>query len=83
MIEGQKATVGLNKGTAGAGDKNVGKSTGGVRKTLPVKDALPTLDEAGIDKNLAKRARKAVHVLTSQIPEQAQRSRLARCEPHQ
>jgi hypothetical protein len=48
----QKATVGLNVGTAGKGRP----SLGGVFETPP-KDDRPTLTGAGIDKNLAKRAR--------------------------
>jgi hypothetical protein len=50
LISAQKATVGLNRGAKGS------KVTG-VQRT-PVKDDRPTLAEAGIDKNLAQRARK-------------------------
>jgi hypothetical protein len=54
MIAGQKATVGLAAGTRG---QLVGRdASGGVAKTPPEKD-VPTLAEAGIDKNLAHRAR--------------------------
>lgn len=49
MMQQQKETVGLSKG---------GRPKTGVRET-PVFDQLPTLAEAGIDKNLAKRARAA------------------------
>jgi hypothetical protein len=49
MIAAQKATVGLNTGAKGVGKK--------VRDSE--KPALPTLDQAGIDKNLAHRARSA------------------------
>jgi phage N-6-adenine-methyltransferase len=45
----------LNKGTDGAGNANI---SGGSDDDLPVKDAAPTLAEAGIDKHLADRARK-------------------------
>jgi hypothetical protein len=53
MIE-QRETVGLNRGTAGGGNANV---SGGLSGN-PVDDR-PTLAEAGIDKNLAHRARRA------------------------
>jgi protein gp37 len=49
LMNGQKKTVGLATGGGG-------RDSTGVRKT-PV-DAKPTLAEAGIDKNLAKNARK-------------------------
>jgi N6-adenosine-specific RNA methylase IME4 len=53
MHQEQKETIGLNEGTAGRGRPR----KGGVAKTPPKKDMRPTLAEAGIDKNLAKRAR--------------------------
>ena len=54
MMAGQKATVGLAAGTRG---QLVGRdASGGIPKNPPEKD-VPTLAEAGIDKNLAKRAR--------------------------
>ena len=55
MMQEQKKTVGLNAGTAGRGRPK----KGGLSKNPPKKDAHPTLAEAGIDKNLAHKARKA------------------------
>ncbi len=52
MIAAQKATVGLNRGAAAGGKKD---SPRGVYTTP--RDSNPTLAQAGIDKNLAKRAR--------------------------
>jgi N6-adenosine-specific RNA methylase IME4 len=52
MIEAQKQTVGLNRGTAGAGRPSLGGST-----ENPPKDIRPTLASQGIDKNLAHQAR--------------------------
>jgi hypothetical protein len=46
LIEAQKETVGLNRGTAGAGRPRLG----GVKVTPP-KDDRPTLAAAGIDKD--------------------------------
>ena len=54
MMREQKKTVGLNTGTAGKGRPK----KGGVSETSPKKDTRLTLAEAGIDKNLAKAARK-------------------------
>jgi hypothetical protein len=51
MMAEQKLTVGFNKGGAG---QHKGKRD----SKNPVADVLPTLAEAGIDKNLAYRARK-------------------------
>lgn len=56
MIREQKETVGLNRGTAGLGDANVGRRTGGSVVEPPVK--VPTLAEVGIDKKLSSRAQK-------------------------
>ena len=55
LMAAQKETVGLNAGTAGQGRP----ALGGIPETPPKKDDRPTLAEAGIDKNLAKRARAA------------------------
>ena len=53
----QKETVGLNKGSApGTGRGHKGEKSAGLRKTRTFKEP-PTLKEAGIDKNLANRAR--------------------------
>src|SRR5262249_10810909 len=52
LMAEQKLTVGFNKGGAG---QHKGKRD----SKNPVADALPTLAEAGIDKNLAYRARSA------------------------
>jgi hypothetical protein len=49
----QAATIGLAKGTRGKGRPK----KGGVKNTPPNND-VPTLAEAGIDKNLAKNARR-------------------------
>ncbi|CAN5541398.1 hypothetical protein BH10PSE6_BH10PSE6_13290 [soil metagenome] len=53
LMAAQKAMVGVNSGAAGQGRPKIG----GVPNTPPKHDAPPTLAEAGIDKNLAKRAR--------------------------
>ena len=58
LIKRQAETVGLNQGTAGAGDSNIGRATGGSKTDPPVNQTHPTLAEAGIDKHLADRARK-------------------------
>lgn len=55
IMEKQKAIVGLNKG---GGDHRVERKPG----------ALPTLKEAGIDKNLADRARKLAAVPEAEFP---------------
>jgi hypothetical protein len=47
--------VGLNRGTAGTGNANIRKGTGGSQKVPPV-DTRPTLAEAGIDKKLSSAA---------------------------
>jgi len=60
MMEAQRETVGLAKGTAGKGRPSLGGS-----KSDPPKDDTPTLLSAGIDKHLADRARKY-----AAIPEQ-------------
>src|SRR5688572_19744060 len=52
LMAEQKAGLGLNKGTAGKGRPKIG----GVQNTPPNNEP-PTLEQAGIDKNLAKRAR--------------------------
>lgn len=57
LIDGQKQSIGLAKGNAGKGRPNLG----GVPSTPP-KSESPTLADAGIDKNLAKRARKLAAV---------------------
>jgi hypothetical protein len=53
LIDAQRKTIGLAKGRRGAGRPKIG----GVPKTPP--KSTPTLADAGIDKNLAKRARRA------------------------
>jgi hypothetical protein len=52
MMQAQKATVGLNTGTAGMGRPSLGGSTDN-----PPKDDRPTLASQGIDKALAHEAR--------------------------
>lgn len=51
LMNAQRQTVGLNQGANGS------KVTGSAR--VPVKDERPTLADAGIDKHLAHRARRA------------------------
>lgn len=53
LIEEQKETIGLNRGAAAGGGKNGSR---GVFKTP--RDLRPTLASQGIDKNLAKQARR-------------------------
>jgi hypothetical protein len=65
LMAEQKKTVGLNTGTAGKGRPKIG----GVSETPPKPDERPTLTEAGIDKNLAKEARKAAPLTDQQIEE--------------
>ena len=54
LMAAQREAGMMSRGTAGTGNDNV---TGGLRENPPV-DAPITLSEAGIDKNLADRARK-------------------------
>jgi hypothetical protein len=61
LMAAQKAMVGVNSGTAGQGRPKIG----GMPNTPPKHDAPPTLAEAGIDKNLAKRARSYAAVPTA------------------
>jgi hypothetical protein len=63
LMAAQKATVGVNSGTAGQGRPKIG----GVPNTPPKHDVPPTLAEAGIDKNLAKRSRSYAAVPTEQF----------------
>ena len=63
LMAAQKARVGVNSGTAGQGRPKIG----GVPNTPPKHDAPPTLAEAGIDKNLAKRSRSYAAVPTEQF----------------
>jgi DNA N-6-adenine-methyltransferase (Dam) len=58
LIAAQKQTSGLSKGTAGTGNTNIARKTGGSKSDPPVKDGRATLADAGIDKHLADRARK-------------------------
>jgi hypothetical protein len=55
LMKAQAEAVGLNTGTAGQGRP----ALGGFPENPPKKDDRPTLAEAGIDKNLAHRARTA------------------------
>ena len=55
LMAAQREAGMLSAGTAGAGNANV---TGGLRENPPVDERPITLAEAGIDKNLADRARK-------------------------
>ncbi|CAN5565155.1 hypothetical protein BH10PSE6_BH10PSE6_55020 [soil metagenome] len=63
LMSAQKARVGVNSGAAGQGRPKIG----GVPNTPPKHDAPPTLAEAGIDKNLAKRSRSYAAVPTEQF----------------
>jgi hypothetical protein len=63
LMAAQKARVGVNSGAAGQGRPKIG----GVPNTPPKHDAPPTLAEAGIDKNLAKRSRSYAAVPTEQF----------------
>lgn len=65
LIAQQKATVGLNRGTAGKGRPKLGGS-----ENAPPKYAPPTLAEAGIDKHLAARARTLAKVPTEEFEQQ-------------
>lgn len=68
LMKKQDETVGLNTGTRGKGRPKIG----GVPETPP-KDDRPTLVEAGIDKNLAKRARKAARMTEKEFDADVQR----------
>jgi hypothetical protein len=57
IMEEERKSGRLSKGNAGKGRPKKGR----VSKPLPI-DSPPTLDEAGIDKDLAKRARKAAGI---------------------
>ncbi|CAN5376864.1 hypothetical protein BH10PSE6_BH10PSE6_08650 [soil metagenome] len=63
LMAAQKAKGGVNSGTAGQGRPKIG----GVPNTPPKHDAPPILAEAGIDKNLAKRARSYAAVPPAQF----------------
>jgi N6-adenosine-specific RNA methylase IME4 len=67
IMKAQAKTVGKAKGSAGQGRP----AKGGVRKTPP-NDGPPSLAEAGIDKNLAKRAREAAAVSEKVFEEQVE-----------
>ena len=62
LIQAQKETEGLNRGAAGTPGPGRGNKNVGLEKTRV--SSQPTLAEAGIDKNLADRARKL-----SSVPE--------------
>ena len=49
-------------GTAGAGDANVGRATGGSRAEPPVKEHTPTLREIGITKKQSATAQKLADI---------------------
>lgn len=87
LITEQKRTVGLNRGTAGAGRPKLGGS-----KKVPPKDATPTLAEAGIDKKLSSRAQRLAalpekrfeEVVTEareRVPQQSERMSSALAKP--
>ncbi len=59
LVAAQKATVGMNRGTAGT---LRGRDASGGSKLDPPEDARPTLAAAGIDKHLADQARKLAAV---------------------
>ena len=58
MLLEQKETIGLNRGTAGAGRP----SLGGSKSEPPKSSSIPTLAEAGIDKKLSMRAQQYASV---------------------
>ncbi len=57
-----KAAGELSRGTAGAGDANVGRSTGGSEPAPPVKDEKVTLAQLGITKKLSSRAQELANM---------------------
>jgi phage N-6-adenine-methyltransferase len=63
LIQRQRETIGLAKGAAGTGRPKLG----GFKSNPPKKDSRPSLAEAGIDKNLADRARKLAALPTAQF----------------
>jgi hypothetical protein len=77
MMQEQKKTVGLNAGTAGRGRPK----KGGLSKNPPKKDAHPTLAEAGIDKNLAHKARKAAAKSEDEFAKEVEAKRAEAREP--
>jgi hypothetical protein len=77
MMQEQKKTVGLNPGTAGRGRP----TKGGFSKNPPKKDARPTLAEAGIDKNLAHKARKAAAKSEDEFAKEVDAKRAGAREP--
>ena len=77
MMQEQKKTVGLNAGTAGRGRPR----KGGLSKNPPKKDARPTLAEAGIDKNLAHKARKAAAKSEDEFAKEVEAKRAEAREP--
>ena len=77
MMQEQKKTVGLNTGAAGRGRPR----KGGLSKNPPKKDARPTLAEAGIDKNLAHKARKAAAKSEDEFAEEVEAKRAEAREP--
>jgi hypothetical protein len=77
MMREQKNTVGLNTGTAGQGRPKIG----GVSETPPKKDDRLTLAEAGIDKNLAKAARKKAAKSEAEFQEEVAAKRAEAREP--
>ena len=77
MMREQKNTVGLNTGTASQGRPKIG----GVSETPPKKDDRLTLAEAGIDKNLAKAARKKAAKSEAEFQEEVAAKRAEAREP--
>jgi hypothetical protein len=77
MMQEQKNTVGLNTGTAGKGRPKIG----GVSETPPKKDDRLTLAAAGIDKNLAKAARKKAAKSEAEFEEEVAAKRAEAREP--
>jgi hypothetical protein len=65
LMAAQKEDIGFNAGTAGRGRPILG----GVSDTPPKTDGRPTLAEAGIDKNLAKKARLAAALSEEEFEE--------------
>jgi N6-adenosine-specific RNA methylase IME4 len=74
MIEAQKQSVGLNRGTAGAGRP----SLGGLLENPP-KDIRPTLASQGISKNLAHQARTFAALNDEQFEGRLREARASAC----
>jgi hypothetical protein len=77
LIAAQREAVGLNVGTAGQGRPKLG----GFSDNPPKPDDRPTLAEAGIDKNLAHRARQAAAMSEQEFEAAVEAKREAAKQP--